>query len=124
MVAARQGLQGWKDSQVDDSGDRRRRVLEARSRGGYREFSEPAALRVARQFSGQPCESAVVVDVIDPYRSFHDGGGGGGHSRARTPDGAEYAVAIRATAPRVPSSGGGGGGGARIGRHRSLSSWR
>jgi len=96
--------------------------LAARSRGGYREFGEPAALRVARQFSGQPCESAVVVDVIDPYRSLHVGGGGG-HSRARTPDGVEYAAAVRAKAPRVPR-GGGGGGGARIGRHRSLSSWR
>jgi len=110
--------------------------LAARSRGGYREFGEPAALRVARQFSGQPCESAVVVDVIDPYRSLHvgggggggggggDGGSGGGHSRARTPDGVEYAAAVRAKAPRVPRGGGGGGGGARIGRHRSLSSWR
>jgi len=29
--------------------------------GGSREFGEPAVLRVARQFGGRPCESAVVA---------------------------------------------------------------
>lgn len=65
---------------------------------GCREFGEPAVLRVARQFGGRPCESAVVVGgVIDPYRSLIRGGirapappisgtcRGGNSSRERAP---------------------------------------
>jgi len=53
---------------------------------GCREFGEPAVLRVARQFGGRPCESAVVVGVIDLYRSLSAVRSARQHSRACTPD--------------------------------------